>query len=80
MLMVRGRKGADPSSPLYAVQGVDAPNQEVVEGLLHPSPAQSRMITPRAISDDPRLPLQRLHPDWTNNPRLHLGRCQRYLG
>ena len=48
--------------------------------VLHPSPAQPRMITPRAISNDPRLPLQRLHPDWTNNPRLHLGRCQRCLG
>ena len=32
MLVVRGRKEADPPPPLYGVPGADAPDQEAMEG------------------------------------------------
>ena len=32
MLVVWGRKETDPAPPVYGVQGMDTPNQEVVEG------------------------------------------------
>ena len=32
MLVVRGKKETNPSPPVYGVQGMGTPNQEVVEG------------------------------------------------